>query len=598
MRALCAAALALALTACSPTNPNIPVVHDLVAELPAAELHREVGTIDFGTAAARPFLAKGWYQNEGGGRHGPTVVWSQGEKSALDFWLAAPRALRAEIRCAPFEPPDGLPQVVTLELNGRRIGEISLRPKLNGYAIDLPRDAQTAGPNRLEFRYRRVTRAQHRQLAVSWDLLRLVPSPAVPAELPRAEARNAPGDRPGGRRTREAPGDVAARYGSTHAGASRTRRAPRPPRAARRAGRRRIDRRARPPRPGAALPQGHPERPDRRPRRPGAAERHHLPGGHPAGRSRRRPPQRSFPHPAPRRLRPRGHRLREHRGSGALDEAVRHLDLHRPGTAHAWRAAHPRQAAAGGGHRGRAAPRRRLSDGRLQHQLARQPRHRPGPGLRLLRFFTERDGLGPPQPARGPLARRKARISLLPLRPRPRSARPVRAAPGVPRAIRTGRPSRRGHQPGAAADLQSGRRGAPPADRRAPAPLRRRGRLQRPQLRSLPGRPAPARPLRELIDPLRLRPWRGIQRARRPRARQQPLRRDPARAPDREVAAPAPGPESPLARATRRPPPHPPASRRPPAAPRPAGNRPGARRRLRRGPGSPLRARRPLAPEP
>ncbi|HKH48359.1 MAG TPA: sulfatase [Thermoanaerobaculia bacterium] len=189
MRALCAAALALALTACSPTNPNIPVVHDLVAELPAAELHREVGTIDFGTAAARPFLAKGWYQNEGGGRHGPTVVWSQGEKSALDFWLAAPRALRAEIRCAPFEPPDGLPQVVTLELNGRRIGEISLRPKLNGYAIDLPRDAQTAGPNRLEFRYRRVTRAQHRQLAVSWDLLRLVPSPAVPAELPRAEAR-------------------------------------------------------------------------------------------------------------------------------------------------------------------------------------------------------------------------------------------------------------------------------------------------------------------------------------------------------------------------------------------------------------------------
>jgi len=189
-RAILGAALVLASSACQPRHEQLsPVVHDLVAELPAAELHREVGTIDFGTAAARPFLAAGWYPNEGGGRQGPTIVWSKGERSALDFWLAAPRALRAEIRCAPFEPPDGLPQVVTLELNGRRIGELTLRPKLNDYAIDLPRDAQIAGPNRLEFRYRSATRAQHRLLAVAWDLLRLVPSPAAPAELPRAETR-------------------------------------------------------------------------------------------------------------------------------------------------------------------------------------------------------------------------------------------------------------------------------------------------------------------------------------------------------------------------------------------------------------------------
>src|SRR5215213_7706956 len=189
-RAVLGAALVLASSACQPRHEQLSaVVHDLVAELPGAELHREVGTIDFGTAAARPFLAQGWYQNEGGGRQGPTIVWSKGERSALDFWLAATRALRAEIRCAPFEPPDGLPQVVTLELNGRRIGELTLRPKLNDYAIDLPRDAQIAGPNRLEFRYRIATRAQHRLLAVSWDLLRLLPGPAVPAELPRAEAR-------------------------------------------------------------------------------------------------------------------------------------------------------------------------------------------------------------------------------------------------------------------------------------------------------------------------------------------------------------------------------------------------------------------------
>lgn len=186
-----AAAFALTLAACSPqpSARQVPVTHDLVAELPAAELHREVGTIDFGTPGARPFLVAGWYQNERGRKHGPTMVWSQGKRSTLEFWLAAPRALRAEVRCAPVDLPAGRPQVVIVELNGRRIGELTLRPKLNDYAITLPAGAQKAGPNRLDFQYRHVRRFSRRHLAVSWDLLRLTPGPAAPAELPRAAPR-------------------------------------------------------------------------------------------------------------------------------------------------------------------------------------------------------------------------------------------------------------------------------------------------------------------------------------------------------------------------------------------------------------------------
>ncbi len=187
-----AAALALTLTACSPSPSapkRVPVVHNLVTELPAAELHREVATIDFGTAEARLALREGWYQNEGGGPRSPTVVWSKGRRSALEFWLAAPRTLRAEVRCMPLEPQDGRPQVVTFELNGHRIGELTLRPKLMDYSVDLPREAQVAGRNRLEFRYRRVSRSGHRHLAVSWDLLRFIPGRPATAELPRAEAR-------------------------------------------------------------------------------------------------------------------------------------------------------------------------------------------------------------------------------------------------------------------------------------------------------------------------------------------------------------------------------------------------------------------------
>lgn len=189
--AVCAAALALTLAACSPQpspSKQVPVVHDLVAELPAAELHREVGTIDFGTATARPFLVDGWYQNEGGGKSA-TFVWSRGRSSILEFWLAMPRDLRAEIRCAPFEPPDGQPQGVTVELNGHRIGELSLRPGLNDYTIELPVAAQKAGTNRLLFRYRKPVRSGRRHLAVSWDLLRLRPGRSSLAELPRAEQR-------------------------------------------------------------------------------------------------------------------------------------------------------------------------------------------------------------------------------------------------------------------------------------------------------------------------------------------------------------------------------------------------------------------------
>ncbi|HKH48360.1 MAG TPA: sulfatase [Thermoanaerobaculia bacterium] len=189
--AVWAAALALTLAACSqqPAPPKrVPVVHSLATELPAAELHREIGTIDFGTAEARPFLVDGWYQNEGGGAR-PTIVWSRGRSSALEIWLAAPRPLRAEIRCAPFEPPDGQPQVVTVELNGQQAGALSLKPRLNDYTIELPVAAQVSGRNRLLFRYRKETRFDRRHLAVSWDLLRLRPGRPSPAGLPRAEQR-------------------------------------------------------------------------------------------------------------------------------------------------------------------------------------------------------------------------------------------------------------------------------------------------------------------------------------------------------------------------------------------------------------------------
>ena len=185
-----AAVIVLAVLACSPGRREAPRrVHDLLALFPVAEVHREVGTIDFGTPAARAHLAGGWYSNERSA-DGTTYVWSRGKVSVVEFFLAAPRDLKAEIRCAPLDV-SGPPQWISLALNGRPLARRELAPGLRGYAFDLPHAALTAGTNRLELRYRNVSEpvraTGRRRLAVRFDALRFLPAGPPAAEPPRLE---------------------------------------------------------------------------------------------------------------------------------------------------------------------------------------------------------------------------------------------------------------------------------------------------------------------------------------------------------------------------------------------------------------------------
>jgi arylsulfatase A-like enzyme len=182
-------ALPLCLLACSPEPQTRVTVHDLAALLPVAEAHREVGAIDFGSAVAREHLASGWHRNERG-KDGASFVWSRGAASEVRFFLAAPRALRAELRGAPIPTEDGRPQSMRVELNGRPLGTVELSPGMRVYIIALPRAAQVAGMNRLTFRYR-VVSAPHpdngrRQLALQVDLLRFRPAHQPGAAPPRS----------------------------------------------------------------------------------------------------------------------------------------------------------------------------------------------------------------------------------------------------------------------------------------------------------------------------------------------------------------------------------------------------------------------------
>ncbi len=178
---------AFAFLACSPARRAPRKVHDLLALFPLADVRQEVGTIDFGTPAGREHLAGGWYPNERSA-DGATYVWSRGEASVVEFFLAAPRDLKAEIRCAPFDAP-GPPQRLSLAANGRPLAALDLAPGMHGYSFALPRAALAAGTNRLELRYGSVSEPSrengHRRLAVRVDALRFVPIAA--AEPPRIE---------------------------------------------------------------------------------------------------------------------------------------------------------------------------------------------------------------------------------------------------------------------------------------------------------------------------------------------------------------------------------------------------------------------------
>jgi choline-sulfatase len=183
-------ALILCLTACSPgRQAPRETLHDLAALFPIAEVRREIGSLDFGSAEGRSHLTSGWYRNERS-RDGGSFVWSKGEASEVEIFLATPRDLRLALRCAPF----AVPQSMRVEVNDQALGPagtIELSPGMHDYTVAVPAALLMAGTNRLTFRYRAVSAPTvdngRRQLAVQWDALRFRPARQAVPEPTRSE---------------------------------------------------------------------------------------------------------------------------------------------------------------------------------------------------------------------------------------------------------------------------------------------------------------------------------------------------------------------------------------------------------------------------
>lgn len=171
-------------------------IFDLAAELAAAEVVAEVKSITFDSPESRRPMRSGWSRNEQDPGRQRGFAWGLGDASLIELPLLAARDLELRLEGRPFVYPGAEPQAVTVVVNGHRVSEIELPPRLTSFTATLPAEALVTGVNQLELKYRwsrsprQVGQADDRRsLAVAWYEIRCAPGEAL---APRAQLGDPP----------------------------------------------------------------------------------------------------------------------------------------------------------------------------------------------------------------------------------------------------------------------------------------------------------------------------------------------------------------------------------------------------------------------
>lgn len=129
--------------------PRVPreVAYDLAERLPYAERWSSRTVLLFGTPAAEPQQADGFYR-EAAPADGDPFVWSKGEAELSLTW-PSPRPRAAVVDLAPYQGVKG--QAVEVLLNGTSVARWALNDARYRYGFDVPAAAQKPGDNRLRF---------------------------------------------------------------------------------------------------------------------------------------------------------------------------------------------------------------------------------------------------------------------------------------------------------------------------------------------------------------------------------------------------------------------------------------------------------------
>jgi arylsulfatase A-like enzyme len=142
-----AAAVSLCCSGC-PSSPKV-VVYDLVARAAVAELSSSREVLRFGTPAAEPHLADGFFQETAGGLSA-AYVWSRID-CEISFTWPDVVARAAVVDLAPFRGVQA--QKAEILLNGERVGTLIVDARRRQHFV-LPAAAQRAGENQVKFVFR------------------------------------------------------------------------------------------------------------------------------------------------------------------------------------------------------------------------------------------------------------------------------------------------------------------------------------------------------------------------------------------------------------------------------------------------------------
>lgn len=182
------AGLFVASCAPPPEPPVLRTTHDLLAELPTADLATEIDGLVFGQGDARRFLRQGFSIDEFEGRLERPFVWAVGNSSEIVLPIVHPRDGTLLLEARPFRDPEAPAQTLDVYFNDEPVGRFELHPHLASYPIAVPASLQRLGDNRLRFdhgRFRDLNRPSgppsvRRELATAFFSLRWEePSPVV-----------------------------------------------------------------------------------------------------------------------------------------------------------------------------------------------------------------------------------------------------------------------------------------------------------------------------------------------------------------------------------------------------------------------------------
>lgn len=153
------------------------VVYDLADRMAVAERSSSRDVLLFGTPAAEPHQAEGFYREAAA--QADRFLWSKGE-SELSLQWPQPQPRAAVLEMAPYSGVKD--QAVEVRLNGSEVARFALNDTRHRYRVELPPQAQRSGDNRLRFSFAHTAspaaaggNADRRQLAAAFYALTVAP---------------------------------------------------------------------------------------------------------------------------------------------------------------------------------------------------------------------------------------------------------------------------------------------------------------------------------------------------------------------------------------------------------------------------------------